>query len=62
MALFYLLILPTRTLTIYLGRHRQCAGLSLRGAGTSAADAVPLGQTVRQLLERSFAHAWIDKQ
>lgn len=59
---FFLLILPTRTLTIHLGTYRQCAGLSLRGSCTSAADAAHLLQTVHQLLERHPARAWIDSQ
>ncbi|GAA4502120.1 hypothetical protein GCM10023172_25000 [Hymenobacter ginsengisoli] len=59
---FFLLILPTRTLTIHLGTYRQCAGLSLRGSCTSAADAAHLLQTVHQLLQRHPAQAWIDSQ
>jgi anti-anti-sigma regulatory factor len=59
---FFLLILPTRTLTIHLGTHRQCAGLSLRGSCTSSADAAHLLQTIQQLLKRHPTHAWIDIQ
>lgn len=59
---FFLLILPTRTLTIHLGTYRQCAGLSLRGSCASAADAAHLLQTVQQLLERHPTQAWIDIQ
>jgi len=59
---FFLLILPTRTLTIHLGTYRQCAGLSLRGSCASAADAAHLLQTVHQLLERHPSQAWIDTQ
>lgn len=59
---FFLLILPTRTLTIHLGSHRQCMGLSLRGSCTSPEDAAHLLRTVHQLLERHPAQAWIDSQ
>ena len=59
---FFLLILPTRTLTIHLGSYRQCMGLSLRGSCTSSADAAHLLQTVHQLLERHPTQAWIDSQ
>lgn len=59
---FFLLILPTRTLTIHLGSYRQCVGLSLRGSCCSDADAAHLAQSVQQLLERQPAHAWIDSQ
>jgi anti-anti-sigma regulatory factor len=59
---FFLLILPTRTLTIHLGSYRQCMGLSLRGSCTSAADAAHLLQTVHQLLQRHPSQAWIDSQ
>ena len=59
---FFLLILPTRTLTIHLGTYRQCAGLSLRGSCASPADAAHLLQTVHQLLERHPSQAWIDIQ
>jgi anti-anti-sigma regulatory factor len=59
---FFLLILPTRTLTIYLGSHKQQMGLSLRGNCSSAADAAHLGQAMQLLLERHPTHAWIDTQ
>lgn len=59
---FFLLILPTRTLTIHLGSYQQCTGLSLRGSCTSVADVTHLMHTVQQLLERRPAHAWIDGQ
>ena len=59
---FFLLILPTRTLTIHLGSYQQCTGLSLRGSCTSVADVTHLMLTVQQLLERRAAHAWIDSQ
>lgn len=59
---FFLLILPTRTLTIHLGSYRQCTGLSLRGSCNSDADAAHLVNGVKQLLERHPAHAWIDSQ
>lgn len=59
---FFLLILPTRTLTIHLGSYQQCTGLSLRGSCISEADATHLLHTVQQLLERCPAHAWIDSQ
>ena len=59
---FFLLILPTRTLTIHLGSYRQCVGLSLRGSCTSAADAAHLLQTMQQLLERQPTQAWVDSQ
>jgi anti-anti-sigma regulatory factor len=59
---FFLLILPTRTLTIHLGSYRQCVGLSLRGCCCSDADAAHLVRSVQQLLERHPAHAWIDSQ
>lgn len=59
---FFLLILPTRTLTIHLGSYRQCMGLSLRGSCSSVADATHLLQTVQQLLERHPTQAWIDSQ
>jgi anti-anti-sigma regulatory factor len=59
---FFLLILPTRTLTIHLGSYQQCMGLSLRGSCLSEADAAHLLHTVQQLLERRPAHAWIDGQ
>lgn len=59
---FFLLILPTRSLTIHLGSHRQQVGLSLRGDCSSAADAAHLGQAVQLLLDRHPTHAWIDTQ
>lgn len=59
---FFLLILPTRSLTIHLGSHRQQMGLSLRGGCSSAADAAHLGQAMQQLLDRHPTHAWIDTQ
>jgi anti-anti-sigma regulatory factor len=59
---FFLLILPTRTLTIHLGTYRQCMGLSLRGSCCSDADAAHLMQSVQQLLKRQPTHAWIDSQ
>jgi anti-anti-sigma regulatory factor len=59
---FFLLILPTRTLTIHLGSYQQCTGLSLRGTCTSVADVTHLMHTVQQMLERRPAHAWIDGQ
>jgi anti-anti-sigma regulatory factor len=59
---FFLVILPTRTLTIHLGSYRQCVGLSLRGCCCSDADAAHLVQGVQQLLERHPTHAWIDSQ
>ena len=59
---FFLLILPTRTLTIHLGSYRQHVGLSLRGSCSSVADATHLLHTVQKLLERHPAHAWIDSQ
>lgn len=59
---FFLLILPTRSLTIHLGSHQQRVGLSLRGGCTSAADAAHLGQAMQQLLERQPTQAWIDAQ
>lgn len=59
---FFLLILPTRTLTIHLGTYRQCMGLSLRGSCCSEADAAHLMHSVEQLLERHPDHVWIDSQ
>lgn len=49
-----------RTLTIHLGGHRDCLGLSLRGVCTSAADATHLEQAVEQLLAKGVPQAWID--
>ncbi|QKG54137.1 STAS domain-containing protein [Hymenobacter sp. BRD67] len=59
---FFLLILPSRSLTIHFGSHRQCVGLSLRGSCTSTTDATHLLSTVQQLLERHPTQAWIDTQ
>lgn len=59
---FFLLILPTRTLTIHLGSHQQRVGLSLRGSCSTSADAAHLLHTVEQMLERRPTHAWIDTQ
>jgi len=57
---FLLLVFPMRSLTIHLGGHRGCMGLSLRGACTTAADAVHLDQAMEQLLAKGVAQAWID--
>lgn len=57
---FLLLVFPMRTLTIHLGGHRDCMGLSLRGACTTPADAAHLEQAVNQLLIRAVPQAWID--
>jgi anti-anti-sigma regulatory factor len=57
---FLLLVFPMRTLTIHLGGHRDCLGLSLRGVCTSAADANNLTQAVTQLLEKGVSQAWVD--
>jgi len=59
---FFLLILPTRTLTIHFGSHRQCMGLSLRGSCTSPTEAAHLVQTVQRLLAHRPAQAWIDSR
>ncbi len=59
---FFLLILPTRSLTIHLGSHQQRVGMSLRGGCSSAADAAHLGQAMQQLLARHPTQAWIDTQ
>jgi anti-anti-sigma regulatory factor len=59
---FLLLVFPTRSLTIYLGGHRGCMGLSLRGACTTPADAAHLDQAIEQLLAKGVAKAWIDCQ
>ncbi|MDJ0364503.1 hypothetical protein QMK33_05015 [Hymenobacter sp. H14-R3] len=59
---FFLLILPTRSLTIHLGSHQQRVGLSLRGGCSSAADAAHLGQAMQLLLDRHPTQAWIDTQ
>lgn len=57
---FLLLVFPMRTLTIHLGGHRDCMGLSLRGSCTTPADAAHLEQAVDQLLARAVPQAWID--
>lgn len=57
---FLLLVFPMRTLTIHLGGHRDCLGLSLRGGCTTAADAAHLNQAVEQLLTKAVPQAWID--
>lgn len=57
---FLLLVFPMRTLTIHLGGHRDCLGLSLRGTCTTAADVAHLGQAVDQLLAKAVSQAWID--
>jgi hypothetical protein len=57
---FLLLVFPMRTLTIHLGGHRDCMGLSLRGACTTPADAAHLEQAINQLLIRAVPQAWID--
>ena len=57
---FLLLVFPMRTLTIHLGGHRDCLGLSLRGGCTTAADANNLTQAITQLLAKGVAQAWID--
>jgi len=57
---FLLLVFPMRTLTIHLGGHRDCLGLSLRGGCTSTADANNLTQAITQLLAKGVAQAWID--
>lgn len=59
---FLLLVFPMRTLTIHLGGHRDCMGLSLRGVCTTSADANHLGQAIDQLLARAVSQAWIDCQ
>jgi len=59
---FLLLVFPMRTLTIHLGGHRDCMGLSLRGGCTTPADANHLGQAIDQLLARAVPQAWIDCQ
>ncbi|GAB3635121.1 hypothetical protein GCM10027422_07110 [Hymenobacter arcticus] len=59
---FFLLILPTRSLTIHLGSHQKRMGLSLRGGCSSAADAAHLGQAMQLLLDRHPTQAWIDTQ
>lgn len=57
---FLLLVFPMRTLTIHLGGHGGCMGLSLRGGCTTPADAAHLGQAIDQLLMRAVSQAWID--
>ena len=57
---FLLLVFPMRTLTIPLGGHRDCIGLSLRGGCTTPVDAAHLEQAVNQLLIRAVSQAWID--
>ncbi|RYY16171.1 MAG: STAS domain-containing protein [Cytophagaceae bacterium] len=57
---FLLLVFPMRTLTIHLGGHRDCLGLSLRGTCITAADVAHLGQAVEQLLGKAVSQAWID--
>lgn len=57
---FLLLVFPMRTLTIHLGGHRDCLGLSLRGCCTTAADVSNLTQAIAQLLAKGVAQAWID--
>ncbi len=59
---FLLLVFPMRSLTIHLGGHRDCMGLSLRGGCTTAADATHLEQAVEQLLAKCVPQAWIDCQ
>jgi anti-anti-sigma regulatory factor len=59
---FLLLIFPMRSLTIYLGGHRDCMGLSIRGACMDAAHASHLDQAMEQLLAKGVAKAWIDCQ
>jgi anti-anti-sigma regulatory factor len=51
-----------RTLTIHLGGHRDCMGLSLRGVCNTMADASHLEQAMEQLLAKGVAQAWIDCQ
>jgi len=57
---FLLLVFPMRTLTIHLGGHRDCLGLSLRGTCITAADVAHLGQAIDQLLTKAVSQAWID--
>jgi anti-anti-sigma regulatory factor len=59
---FLLLVFPMRSLTIHLGGHRDCMGLSLRGECTTAADAAHLEQAMEQLLAKGVPKAWIDCQ
>jgi len=51
-----------RTLTIHLGRHQGCAGLSLRGDCITAADATHLSHAMSQLLASHPLQAWVDCQ
>lgn len=57
---FLLLVFPMRTLTIHLGGHRDCLGLSLRGGCTTSADAAHLEQAVEQLLSKGAPQVWVD--
>ena len=57
---FLLLVFPMRTLTIHLGGHRDCLGLSLRGGCTTVADVAHLELAVDQLLSKGVRQAWID--
>ena len=57
---FLLLVFPMRTLTIHLGGHGGCMGLSLRGGCTTSVDTAHLGQAIDQLLIRAVSQAWID--
>ena len=57
---FLLLVFPMRSLTIHLGGHRDCMGLSLRGSCNTPADATHLEQAVEQLLAKGVPQAWID--
>ena len=57
---FLLLVFPMKTLTIHLGGHRDCIGLSLRGGCTTQLEAAHLEQAVNQLLARAVSQAWID--
>jgi len=59
---FLLLVFPMRTLTIHLGGHRDCMGLSLRGCCITPADATHLEQAMEQLLAKGMSQAWIDCQ
>lgn len=59
---FFLLIMPTPTLTIHVGSYQQRVGMSLRGSCTSADDAAHLGLAVQHLLQHQPTHAWVDSQ
>ena len=59
---FFLLILPMRTLTIHLGSHGGCMGLSLRGACTSAADVQHLDHAIDQAITAHPQQVWVDCQ